>query len=49
MRFHPVYQIDVCKFKTLTSCKVDGTAADLWTPFDEWVTAADEDEDGENN
>jgi hypothetical protein len=31
---HPVYAIDVCKFPTLTRCKVDDKT--VWTPFDQY-------------
>lgn len=33
---HPVYAIDVCKKKTISSCRV-GVDAD-WQPLDEWVS-----------
>jgi hypothetical protein len=32
---HPVYSIDVCEFKTLTTCRVD--REDVWTPLAEWL------------
>jgi hypothetical protein len=31
---HPVYAIDVCKKKSLTSCKADNDS--VWTPLDQW-------------
>jgi len=31
---HPVYAIDVCKKKSLTSCKADNGS--VWTPLDQW-------------
>lgn len=31
---HPVYAIDVCKKKSLNSCKADDDSA--WTPLDQW-------------
>lgn len=32
---HPVYGIDVCKFKSLQNCKVDNNSA--WTRIDQWT------------
>lgn len=41
---HPVYALDVCKKKTLASCKA-GRESD-WMPFDEWAgTYKEEDDD----
>jgi hypothetical protein len=31
---HPVYTIDVCKKKSLSSCKADNDS--VWTPLDQW-------------
>jgi len=31
-QIHPVYAIDVCKKKSLTSCKADNDS--VWTPLD---------------
>ena len=31
---HPVYGIDVCKFKTLAKCKAGNDS--LWTALDQW-------------
>ncbi len=31
---HPVYAIDVCKKKSLNSCKADNDS--VWTPLDQW-------------
>jgi hypothetical protein len=31
---HPVYAIDVCKKKSLSSCKADNDS--VWTPLDQW-------------
>ncbi len=31
---HPVYAIDVCKNKSLSSCKADNDS--VWTPLDQW-------------
>jgi hypothetical protein len=31
---HPVYSIDVCKKKSLNSCKADNDS--VWTPLDQW-------------
>jgi len=39
---HPVYALDVCKKKTLASCKA-GREAD-WMPFDEWAGTYKEEE-----
>ena len=36
---HPVYNIEVCKFKSVSSCPMNGTT--MWIPFDEWVGADD--------
>jgi hypothetical protein len=32
---HPVYDLEVCKFKVASKCKV--TQSDNWIPFDEWL------------
>ena len=32
---HPVYNIEVCQFKSASSCPLSGTT--MWIPFDEWV------------
>ena len=39
VEIHPVYSIDVCEFKTLTTCRVD--RQDVWTPLAEWLTPGD--------
>jgi hypothetical protein len=38
---HPIYNIEVCKFKSASSCPLNG-GADKWIPFDEWVGEGDE-------
>jgi len=40
---HPVYAIDVCKFKSLKSCPAGKQA--VWTPLSDLVNTPDEDED----
>ena len=37
---HPVYNLEVCKFKSTSSCPLNGTTQ--WIPFDEWVGEGDE-------
>lgn len=32
---HPIYRIDVCKFKSLQNCKADNDS--VWTRIDQWV------------
>ena len=32
---HPVYNIEVCQFRSTSSCPLSGTT--MWIPFDEWV------------
>ena len=45
---HPVYAIDVCKFKSLARCKASDKT--VWVPFDQWYGAeeGDEPERGKN-
>jgi hypothetical protein len=33
---HPVYGIDVCTKKSLSSCKADNNDSSLWVPLDQW-------------
>lgn len=40
---HPVYAIDVCKFKTLGRCRA--ASATAWTPLADMVNTEDDDED----
>lgn len=32
---HPLYNIEVCKFKSASSCTLNGST--MWIPFDDWV------------
>ena len=40
---HPVYQFEVCKNKSLSSCKVGDDT--VWVPLDRWHSHADEETD----
>lgn len=39
---HPVYAIEVCKYKTLSACKNSNKS--VWIPFDQWSGSVEEDE-----
>jgi hypothetical protein len=40
-----VYNIEVCKFKSLSSWPLTSTSTTVWIPFDEWI-GEDEHDDG---
>lgn len=40
---HPVYQIEVCRFKSIANCGVRGTTE--WLPLDQWLNIPIDEED----
>jgi hypothetical protein len=41
---HPVYQLEVCKNKSMTTCKVGVNSQ--WIPLDQWLESEEEEEPG---
>jgi hypothetical protein len=38
---HPVYAIDVCRFRSKAKCTAEGSA---WIPLHEWLSEEEEEE-----